>query len=154
MITLRDMNEEEFESYRSLFINEYAQDLQRNREYLPEKARAKAIESIDTVLTKGVATPANQLWCIQQPDEPEEIIGILWLSLTGSSAWISDFYIYPDWRSRGFGGLALSVMKTVLKEMGINEVGLRVAPNNASAKALYHNNGFHITGINMTQNLN
>ncbi|WP_308546602.1 GNAT family N-acetyltransferase, partial [uncultured Pantoea sp.] len=95
-----------------------------------------------------------QLWCIQQLDEPEEIIGILWLSLTGSSAWISDFYIYPDWRSRGFGGLALNVMKTVLKEMGINEVGLRVAPNNASAKALYHNNGFHITGINMTQNLN
>jgi len=29
MITLRDMNEEEFESYRSLFINEYAQDLQK-----------------------------------------------------------------------------------------------------------------------------
>ena len=154
MITLRDMNEEEFESYRSLFINEYAQDLQRNREYRPEKARAKAIESIDAVLTKGVATPANQLWCIQQLDEPEEIIGILWLSLTGSSAWISDFYIYPDWRSRGFGGLALNVMKTVLKEMGINDVGLRVDPNNASAKALYHNNGFHITGINMTQNLN
>ncbi|WP_312757621.1 GNAT family N-acetyltransferase [Pantoea brenneri] len=122
MITLRDMNEEEFESYRSLFINEYAQDLQRNREYRPEKARAKAIESIDAVLTKGVATPANQLWCIQHPDEPEEIIGILWLSIIGSSAWISDFYIYPDWRSRGFGGLALSVMKTVLKEMGINDV--------------------------------
>ena len=38
MITLRDMNEEEFESYRSLFINEYAQDLQKNREYRPEKA--------------------------------------------------------------------------------------------------------------------
>ncbi|WP_308546604.1 hypothetical protein [uncultured Pantoea sp.] len=64
MITLRDMNEEEFESYRSLFINEYAQDLQRNREYRPEKARAKAIESIDAVLTKGVATPANQLWAL------------------------------------------------------------------------------------------
>jgi hypothetical protein len=36
--------------------------------------------------------PANQLWCIQQLDEPEEIIGILWLSLTGSSAWISDLF--------------------------------------------------------------
>lgn len=106
------------------------------------------------MLTKGVATPANQLWCIQQLDEPEEVFGILWLSLTGSSAWISDFYIYPDWRSRGFGGLALSVMKTLLKEMGINDVGLRVAPNNNSAKALYHNNGFHITGINMIKNLN
>lgn len=37
--------------------------------------------------------------------------------------------------------------------MNIDEVGLRVAPNNASAKALYQKNGFHITGINMSQNL-
>ncbi|CAI1664208.1 putative N-acetyltransferase YycN [compost metagenome] len=154
MITLRDMNEEEFENYRSLFINEYAQDLQKNRGYLSEKALLKAIESIDTVLTKGVATPANQLWCIQQLDEPEQVIGYLWLSITRPSAWISDFYIYPNWRSRGFGSLALCVMKKLLKVMDIDEVGLRVAPENASAKAIYHKNGFHITGINMSQNLN
>ncbi|MGC0939561.1 GNAT family N-acetyltransferase [Pantoea agglomerans] len=154
MITLRNMNEEEFKNYRSLFINEYSQDLQKNRGYLSEKARIKAIESIDAVLTKGVATPANQLWCIQRPDEREDVIGILWLSITGPSAWISDFYIYPDWRGRGFGGLALCEMKRLLKIMNIDEVGLRVAPNNASAKALYQKNGFHITGINMSQNLN
>ena len=154
MISLRNMNEEEFENYRSLFINEYAQDLQKNRGYLTDKARIKAIESIDSVLTKGVVTPANQLWCIHQPSEPEKVIGILWLSIIKSSAWISDFYIYPDWRGRGFGGLALCEMKRLLKIMKINEVGLRVAPNNASAKALYQKNGFHITGINMTQNLN
>ncbi|WP_331458456.1 GNAT family N-acetyltransferase [Pantoea vagans] len=64
-------------------------------------------------------------------------MGILWLSITGSSAWISDFYIYPDWRGRGFGGLALCEMKRLLKTMNIDEVGLRVAPNNASAKVLY-----------------
>lgn len=154
MITLRGMNEEKFENYRSLFINEYAQDLQKNRRYLPEKALLKAIESIDSVLTKGVDTPSNQLWCIQKVDVPEQVIGYLWLSITKPSAWISDFYIYPNWRSRGFGSLALCVMKKLLKEMDINEVGLRVAPENASAKAMYHKNGFHITGINMSQNLN
>ena len=74
MITLRNMNEEEFVNYRSLFIHEYSQDLQNNRGYLSEKARIKAIESIDTVLTKGVVTPANQLWCIQQPDEPQRTL--------------------------------------------------------------------------------
>jgi ribosomal protein S18 acetylase RimI-like enzyme len=45
-------------------------------------------------------------------------------------------------------------MKKLLKVMDIDEVGLRVAPENASAKAIYHKNGFHITGINMSQNLN
>lgn len=153
MITLRDMNEEEFVCYRSLFINEYARDLQANRGYVPEKARIKATESIDTVLTEGVATPANQLWCIRQPDETEEVIGYLWLSITAASAWISDFFIYFNWRSRGLGSLALSEMKSLLTEMGIHEVGLRIAPDNASARALYEKKGFHITGINMSQNL-
>lgn len=132
-----------FVNYCSLFINEYTVDLQRNRGYLSEKARIKAIEFIDTVLTKGVVTPANLLWRIQQPDEPEEVISILWLLITGPSAWISDFYIYPDWRGRGFGGLALCEIKRLLKIMDINEVGLRVAPNNTSAKALYQKNYRH-----------
>lgn len=154
MITLRDMNEEEFENYRSLFINEYALDLQKNREYLSDKARITAVEAIDTMLTQGVTTPANQLWCIQKLDEPEEVIGFLWLSITGPSAWVSDFYIYSKWRNRGLGSLALSEMKKWLKVMGINEVGLRVAPENASAKVLYEKKGFRITGINMSQNLN
>jgi len=147
------MNDEEFENYRSLFINEYAQDLQKNRGYLSEHALIKATESIDTVLTKGVATPANQLWCIQQPDEPEQVIGFLWLSITGSSAWISDFYIHPNWRSRGLGSMALCELKKLLIVMDIHGVGLRVAPDNTSAKALYYNNGFHVTGINMFQNI-
>ena len=153
MITLRDMNEQEFECYRSLFIKEYAQDLEKNRGYLSEKARMKATESIDITLSHGVKTSANQLWCIQKLNEPDEVIGFLWLSITAPSAWISDFYIYSKWRSHGFGSLALGEMKRVLKEMGINEVGLRVAPENASAKALYDKQGFHITGINMSQNL-
>lgn len=147
------MNEEEFTNYRSLFINEYAQDLQKNRGYLSEKARIKAIESIDKPLYQGISTSKNQLWCIRQVNGPEEVIGFLWLSITATSAWISDFYIYSKWRGCGFGSLALSEMKKALKEMGIDEVGLRVAPENDSARALYKKLGFHITGINMSQNL-
>lgn len=154
MITLRDMNEEEFENYRFIFINEYAQDLQKNRGYSSEKARFKATESIAIALHQGVATPANQLWCIKMLEESKAVIGFMWLSITTPSAWVSDFYIYPSFRGRGFGSLALNEMKTQLKEMGINEVGLRVAPENASAKALYDKQGFHITGINMSQSLN
>ena len=152
MITLKDMNQDEFVDYRSIFINEYAQDLQENRGYATDRARVKAAESIDTILTQGVATPANQLWCIQHLDEPKEIIGFLWLSITGASAWISDFYIYSNWRSRGYGSLALSEMKRLLTEIGIHEVELRVAPDNAAAKALYEKQGFNITGINMSLN--
>ena len=153
MIVLRDMNKQEFDIYRSLFINEYAQDLQQSREYLVEKARVKATEAIDNSLSEGVSTPSFQLWCIEQRDKPDEVIGFLWVSITAPLAWVYDFYIYPAWRSRGFGSLALSEMKRLLKERGIGEVGLRVAPENDSAKALYEKQGFHITGINMSQSL-
>lgn len=153
MVSLRDMNAAEFTHYRSLFIDQYAADLQSTRGYGGHKARDKAIASIDLVLPQGVETASHRLWCIQHPDRPEAIIGYLWLSLTLPCAWISDFFIFAEWRNRGFGGAALNEMKKLLKAMGINEVGLRVAPENASAKALYEKNGFHITGINMSQNL-
>lgn len=153
MISLRDMNAAEFTQYRLIFIDEYAADLQSTRGYDRQKAVDKAIESIDLVLPHGVDTPANRLWCILHADDPEAVIGYLWLWLTPPSSWISDFYILPEWRNQGFGGAALNEMKRLLKGAGINEVGLRVAPENASAKALYEKNGFRVTGFNMSQNV-
>ncbi|MDC9623934.1 hypothetical protein PSI22_20415, partial [Xenorhabdus sp. XENO-7] len=49
--------------------------------------------------------------------------------------------------------LFLDNRESNLMSMGITEVGLRVAPNNPIAKALYEKSGFHITGFNMSKTL-
>ncbi|MBF6637947.1 N-acetyltransferase [Rouxiella silvae] len=154
MILLRDMNAEEFAKYRTIFIGEYAQDLQNTRVYSAEKARNQASETLDMMLPQGIESHDNAVWCISLCAEPQSTVGYLWVGFIRQAAWINDFYILPDWRNRGLGRAALMEMKVRLKGMGINEVGLRVAPENPSAKALYEKCGFHITGINMSQNLN
>lgn len=153
MIDLRNMTTEEFAQYRAIFIREYAQDLQKTREYSPEIAQDRATESIDIMLTQGSDTADHTLWCIQSLENHAPVVGYLWLHTARHSAWINDFYILPAWRNRGLGQAALLAMKVRLQASGVKEVGLRVAPENPAAKALYDKCGFHITGINMSQSL-
>lgn len=70
------------------------------------------------------------------------------------SAWVSDFFLLPAWRGQGLGKASLLEMEAAVTAQGINEIGLRVAVNNPSAKALYEKIGFQTTGFNMNKILN
>lgn len=142
------MTEAEFPEYRALFIVEYAQDLHESRGYSMEKATEIATSSIDIALSEGVNTPANLLWCISKSDE-FTVLGYLWLVEKGSAVWVSDFCLLEQWRGRGFGRAALTMLEERLAQKGVSEIGLRVAVNNPGAKALYEKSGFQITGFNM-----
>ncbi|BES84960.1 GNAT family N-acetyltransferase [Pectobacterium araliae] len=148
-----DMAEGDYPGYRQFFILEYAQDLQESRGYDAEKARAIATQSIDIALPQGSHTPANKLWSIQSSHDDGVIIGYLWVVLNGNSAWVSDFYLLPAWRGRGFGKASLAALDVAVAAVGIREIGLRVATHNPVAKALYEKQGFQITGFNMHKSL-
>lgn len=149
MVILQDMTEVEFDSYRLIFINEYASDLADSRKYSIEEAQERAAKVIDAVSLQSADKPENRFFSILRSDTEKPVIGYLWIEITKKSAWILDFWLLPDWRMRGFGRAALEEMEVALARMGVNEVGLRVAPNNPAAKALYEKVGFRITGFNM-----
>lgn len=150
---LRPMTADEFAVYQLLFIDEYANDLAASRNYSPEEALQRASESIDFSLPKGVETAMNRLWCLALSASDDPPVGYLWLAMTGQSAWIYDFFIYPEWRGKGYGHAALENLSHQLALEGVAEIGLRVAPINAAAKHLYEKLGFSITGINMSKRL-
>ncbi|WED68780.2 GNAT family N-acetyltransferase [Pectobacterium colocasium] len=153
MVNLKKMSAGEFAAYRQCFILEYAQDLQDSRGYDAEKARAIATQSIDIALPQGPDTAKNTLWCIHT-DNTELVIGYLWVVFNQQSAWVSDFFLLPAWRGLGLGKASLLEMEAAVAAVGINEIGLRVAVNNQSAKALYEKIGFQTTGFNMNKILN
>ncbi|HAP81430.1 MAG TPA: GNAT family N-acetyltransferase, partial [Enterobacteriaceae bacterium] len=68
-------------------------------------------------------------------------------------AWIYDFCLLAAWRGKGLGREAMRQLKQTLGEMGMQEIGLRVASNNPGAKALYEKSGFSVTGYNMAVRL-
>ncbi|HEY0210508.1 GNAT family N-acetyltransferase [Acerihabitans sp.] len=158
MIKLRNMTAGEFIDYRRLFIGEYARDLSANHGYGIEQGRINAIASIDGYLPRGMATPDNQLLCIEagdavdSPDEPP-VAGYLWIGCKNKTAYILDFFILPAWRRRGLGRDALAQLDRQLRAQGVTELGLRVAADNPGARALYDECGFRVTGVNMVKPL-
>lgn len=149
MVALRDMTDDEFKSYRLIFIDEYATDLTISRNYLIEEAKKRASEAIDVVFSQGINQPQSKLFSIISSNEENTVLGYLWVEISKKSAWISDFWVKPEWRGRSIGRAALAEMEVVLARLGVNEIGLRVAPNNPSAKSLYEKCGFQLTGFNM-----
>ena len=148
---LRPMTADEFPAYREIFIKEYADDIASSRGCSNDDAVARATSSIDLTLEQGVNTPQNRLLCIASP--AEDTLGYLWLVVSGQTVWISDFYIYPQWRDQGLGAEALELLGNVLMVEGITEIGLRVAIQNGAAKHLYEKAGFAVTGFNMSKSL-
>ncbi len=146
------MTQDIFPGYRTFFIEDYAQDLASTRHINMDEARVDAARSIDNALPDGPATEGVRLWCITAV-ETDENIGYLWVGLNGRVAWIYDFCLLTAWRGKGLGREAMRQLKQTLGEMGMQEIGLRVASNNPGAKALYEKSGFSVTGYNMAVRL-
>ncbi len=153
MVTLREMTDAEYPAYRTLFIAEYAQDLQDSRGYSAQKATDIATHAIDVSLTEGPNTAANNLWCILPENDSDTIVGYFWLVRKADACWVSDFCLLPAWRGRGYGRASLAQMEARIAEQQVSEIGLRVAVNNPTAKALYEKSGFQITGFNMIKRI-
>lgn len=150
---LRPMEPGEFPAYRQIVIAEYAKDIAESRRCSPEEAQTRSVASIDTALPQWADTPSLRLKCIVADSDNHKIAGYLWISISENIAWVYDIYLQPEWRGKGYGKASLEAVQRELSQEGVAEIGLRVAANNARAKALYTSLGFEVTGFNLSKRL-
>lgn len=156
MILLRKMTDAEFPAFREIAINEYGEDLASNYGHSLERGKTIAAKGMAKDLPKGVSTPNHFLRCIDliEGDSCNQV-GYLWYLINNeeNTVFISDFYIYDQYRSKGYGKAALSAMEKEAVGKGIEFIKLRVATDNKRALKLYQAMGFSITGINMAKKI-
>jgi ribosomal protein S18 acetylase RimI-like enzyme len=75
------------------------------------------------------------------------------VALTGRAGWIHDLYVAADGRGRGTGRRLLDAAIQALGDLGVADVLLGVAAQNATAAALFQRRGFRPTLQEMTLNL-
>jgi len=148
VIKLRKMRSEEFADYQAYFIEDYARDLQDNSGH----DRETAIAIATLCLPAGVENERESLFCIMQQHTR---VGYLWYRLSDDKNWafINDFYVLPQYRSLGYGKLAINAMEQNLVAINVDEIRLRVAANNPRALKLYEHLGFNVSGYNMSKKL-
>lgn len=75
------------------------------------------------------------------------------VSLTGRVGWIHDLYVAEEGRGRGIGRRLLDTAIQALADLGVGDVLLGVAAQNATAAALFRQRGFQPTMQEMTLHL-
>lgn len=154
VIELRPMRPDEFPAFLAYFIPDYAAEIAANFGLPEDAARARAAHEVAEDLPQGVETPGQTLLCITQGGpSAEAVVGSFWLRLQQGSttAFVSDFHIFPARQNQGLGRQALAALDTWLASAGFEHLRLRVAADNARARHLYETGGFRTTGINMSK---
>jgi ribosomal protein S18 acetylase RimI-like enzyme len=152
MIELVPMTAEQYEDYLDILLPDYAQEHVKAGNWAEEGALERAREEMDTYLPDGVATDDHYLYTLVDP-ELNAAVGILWYAIRGPEhnrqAFVYDIKIDDQFRRRGYASQAFQKMETMVKEMGINVIGLHVFGNNYGAIAMYEKLGFEVTDLMM-----
>jgi len=152
MIKLRKMRGDEFAGYVAYFVPDYAAEISSNYDVDMKTAQSRAESAIEVDLGMGVETPGQLLLCATvEGDKSGAPVGYLWCKPNSKEKviFISDFYILPKHRGKGYGQSALIALERRYLDTVYDEIRLRVATDNKVAERMYLKAGYLPTGINM-----
>ncbi|MFL7049068.1 GNAT family N-acetyltransferase [Vibrio cyclitrophicus] len=152
MIKLRPMTSSEYPAYCDYFIDDYSREIVENYGHSLDRAIELANQDLLRSFPNGLETNDHALLCVESGSG---LVGYLWHSINAAdkSTFIYDFFIFPNFRNNGYGKLAISVLESQLKSVGIEQIKLRVAYQNQRALKLYQEIGFAISGYNMSKKI-
>ncbi len=150
------MNAESFGPYLRNAVAEYAADNVAAGRWPEAGALQRSAADFDALLPQGVATPDHFLFDIlATPEGPA--VGALWFAVvdrhTTASAFVYDLLVRAEHRRQGHAQRAFQAMESIVRGLGLTQVGLHVFGHNPAAQALYTKLGYGVTGLNMARQL-
>ncbi|WP_291563997.1 MULTISPECIES: GNAT family N-acetyltransferase [unclassified Clostridium] len=156
MVRLEKMNEFDFDNYINNSIKDYAAEKIKAGAWAQEEAENLSKETFARLLPKGIYSENQYLFSIIDDDKQIKV-GYLWFQcyekLIEKEAFVYDFIVFKEFRSKGYGTQALKSLDDVVKGLGINKISLHVFAHNKRALSLYEKTGFIATDINMSKNI-
>ena len=155
-MVLRVMENEEFPGYCEYFIDDYSREIVQNYGHSIDFAIELAKKDLDDCFPRGLKSENQSLLCLETLIGGQStVVGYLWHSVKREekSTFIYDFYVSDEYRGKGFGKQAISLLENKMISIGINQIKLRVAYHNERTLKLYKDVGFSITGFNMSKKL-
>lgn len=154
MLTLKKMNEKEYNMFLKRSISSYAIDNIKSGNWTAEEANEKSLQDHLKLLPHGLVTPNHYLYMIEQDGET---VGSIWYEFKVQSplgiAFLFDLYVKEPFRNRGIGFEVMKLFEKEALNLGAKCISLHVFGSNLVAKKLYEKLGFKITNINMSKPL-
>ncbi|WP_110113563.1 GNAT family N-acetyltransferase [Bacillus sp. CGMCC 1.16541] len=152
-VTLRLVNEKEFNQFLEEEKVRYAHNVAKSRNISFEEAFERGSKQIEELLSEGIHTPSHYVFLVEGQ---EQVIGNVWLYINeeNHSSFLYNIFIDENKQGKGFGTAALKEAEKWLKEKGVKSFGLHVFAHNTGAKRLYERLGFEVTSVNMMKKFN
>lgn len=154
MVTLKPMNQEDFQHYIISAIELYAKDKVASGNWSKDDALNLSEKDFSHLLPQGEKSEFNYLYSIFQD---ELNIGMIWIAQkspeTTDEGFIYDFIISDQYRGQGYGKKAMKEIETMAKELGMKKIGLHVFGHNIVARGLYEKMGYETTNIVMSKTI-
>jgi GNAT superfamily N-acetyltransferase len=153
MVTLREMDEAEFDAFLAASLADFVADLSRGAALTPEQAAERARTLLDEMLPEGRDTLGNAFLAIL---DDGAAVGRLWLGPhrdRSDAAYVYDIAVDEGLRGRGIGRAALLAADDWARSVGFVAIGLSVFGFNADAQRLYASAGYEVVATEMLKTL-
>ncbi|SCG75210.1 GNAT family N-acetyltransferase [Micromonospora coxensis] len=158
MVTVRleSMTDAQYLDYRERAEDDYADSIAASGTLPRPEARRKAREDHARLLPDGPATPGHHLWRVLDGDDGADV-GLLWLHVAqrsdGPHAFVYDIEVHEQARRRGYGRAVMRAAERFCRDRGVVSIALNVFGHNTGARALYEQEGYQVTSVQMRKRL-
>jgi ribosomal protein S18 acetylase RimI-like enzyme len=153
VVRLVPMSPKEFGPFLERTIREYARDLVRSGRTTQEGALAMSQKDVERLLPKGLETPGNSLFSVWAGGSPGEPVGVLWIHVAESKAFVYNIVIESRHQGQGLGRATMLAAEEVARQQGALSIGLHVFGHNKIARKLYSDLGYETTDLVMVKPL-
>ncbi|MBK8528011.1 MAG: GNAT family N-acetyltransferase [Rubrivivax sp.] len=156
MTSIRPMQQKSFDAYRLASAQGYAHDNVTAGRWPDSGAFERALEDFDQSLPQGLSTPNNFVFDIRD-DAKQETVGVIWFGVVEKngikSAFVYDVEVIAKHQRQGHARATFELLEPIVRQLGLQRIGLHVFKQNTGAQALYSSLGYEVTGINMLKQL-
>lgn len=156
MVTLNDMTELEYESFKTIQIELYAKDKIKAGSWSIKEANKKAKDSFNYFVPYGMGTENHYFYSILDTDLRKSVGG-LWFTVVDKNQckelYIMQILIYEEYRKSGYGKTTMSLLETHSRKLGVRKILLHSMAHNEAAINLYKRCGYKIVEVDMLKEL-
>ncbi|MEJ5226116.1 MAG: GNAT family N-acetyltransferase [Anaerolineales bacterium] len=154
MITLSPMSDTDFHMFLRRAVPQYAYDQMRSGNWPAEQAAARAQQEFQQLLPQGPRTPGHFFMNILAEDTK---VGMLWFVMDQSraqpTAFLADFFIFGEFRNRGYGLPAMAALEEAARAQGAQRIEVQVFGHDEDAFKLYSEAGLKVRSYYMGKTL-
>ena len=148
MLTLVDMDQEEYQAYIKDSLEEFKRQLLLTGDRTEQEAEENTRKQILDILPDGIKTKGHYFFNIMD-EAVKKKIGNLWVAVKSGddelpTVFIYDIMIDADFRGKGYGKKTLTGVEEFAREHQANKIFLHVFAHNQIAFDLYKKIGYRI----------